>query len=106
MPEVLITETDIRGVVAQASVDDELVGTAVLNLDTGEISPILVNTSHRRQGVATALVDVLEAAAKKEGLRSIFASVAMDNEPSQELWKNLGYCKWLKYETWLGDDDG
>jgi ribosomal protein S18 acetylase RimI-like enzyme len=106
LANVLITETKITGVVAQAFVDNELVGTGVLNLETGELSPILVNSSQRRNGVATALVDVLQTAAKEAGLRSMFATVAMDNEPSRELWKNLGYCEWLKYETWLGDDDG
>ena len=105
-PDILITESFLKGgVVAQASIDNELVGTAVLNLDTGEISPILVNSDHRRQGVATALIDVLQRAAKRAGLESVFASVAIDNEPSRNLWKNLGYCEWMKYETWLGDDD-
>jgi ribosomal protein S18 acetylase RimI-like enzyme len=103
---VLITESFLKGgVVAQASIDNELAGTAVLNLDTGEISPILVNSDHRRQGIATALIDVLETAARKAGLQSVFASVATDNEPSRSLWRNLGYVEWVKYETWLGDED-
>lgn len=104
--DILITETALRGgVVAQAFIDHELVGTAVLNLDVGEISPIIVNSENRRQGVATALVDVLESAARKAGLQSIFASVALDNEPSRSLWLALGYGESMKYETWLGEDE-
>ena len=103
---VFITETALRGgVVAQASIDGELVGTAVLNLDTCEISPVLVNSQHRRKGIATALIDVLEQAARKAGLRSIFASVALDNEASRAMMTSLGYCEWMKYETWLGEDE-
>jgi len=103
---VFITETALRGgVVAQASIDGELVGTAVLNLDTCEISPVLVNSEHRRKGIATALIDVLEQAARKAGLRSIFASVALDNEASRAMMTSLGYCEWMKYETWLGEDE-
>ena len=103
---LLITETTLRGgVVAQAFIDHELVGTAVLNLDTGEISPILVNSDHRRQNVATLMVDILEDAARKAGLKSIFASVAKDNKPSRSLWHHLGYAECMKYETWLGEDE-
>jgi ribosomal protein S18 acetylase RimI-like enzyme len=103
---LLITETTLRGgVVAQAFIDHELVGTAVLNLDTGEISPILVNSECRRQNVATLMVDVLETAGRKAGLLSIFASVAKDNKPSRSLWRSLGYAECMKYETWLGDED-
>jgi ribosomal protein S18 acetylase RimI-like enzyme len=103
--EVLITETPLRGIVAQAVVDNELVGTAMLDLDTGEIPLILVNTEHRRQGIATALIDVLETAALEAGLGSISACVAVDNEASRSLWRDLGYSEWMKYETWLGDED-
>ena len=106
MDDLLITETALRGgVVAQAFIDHELVGTAVLNLDMGEISPIIVNSENRRQGVASALVDVLESAARSAGLKSIFASVAQDNDPSRSLWRKLGYGESMKYETWLGDED-
>jgi len=103
---VFVTETELRGgVIAQAFVDNELVGTGVLNFDTCEISPVLVNEEHRRLGIASAIIDVLQRAAKQAGLRSVFASVAIDNEPCRAMMRHLGFCEWMKYETWLGEDN-
>jgi len=105
LAEFLVSEATFRGVVVQAIMNDEVVGVAALNTETGEISPILVDSGHRREGIATGLVDILEDAGRRAGLRSIYASVPVDNQPSRELWCNLGYGEWMKYETWLGEDD-
>ena len=50
-----------------------------------------VGRAFRRQGVGTALIEAIEAKARREGLRSVNLEVAMDNHAALHLYEGLGY---------------
>jgi GNAT superfamily N-acetyltransferase len=59
----------------------------------GEIRDVSVVPQARRRGVATAMIEMLERAARGLGLTSIGLSVALDRDdaPARELYARLGY---------------
>jgi ribosomal-protein-alanine N-acetyltransferase len=50
-----------------------------------------VEAKHRRQGVASALLETLEGNLALRGVRSILLETATDNEPAVAFWKSRGY---------------
>lgn len=50
-----------------------------------------VNAKHRRQGIATMLVETQETNLASRGVRSILLETAIDNEPAVAFWKTRGY---------------
>lgn len=60
----------------------------------GEIRDVAVAPDARRLGVATAMIAVLEAAARERGLSRIGLCVALDADdaPARDLYARLGYA--------------
>jgi len=50
-----------------------------------------VAATHRRQGIASALLADLEKNFAYRGIRSILLETAIDNEPAVAFWKRQGY---------------
>lgn len=50
-----------------------------------------VDTKHRRQGVAAALLETQETNLASRGVRSILLETAMDNEAAVAFWQRHGY---------------
>jgi len=80
-----------------AKVDDELAGTVQLDLASrangshrAEIIKLMVHTSFRKQGIAQALMNAIEAEAKPAG-RTTLVLDTREGDPSQELYTKLGY---------------
>lgn len=80
-----------------AKVDDELAGTAQLDLATrangshrAEVAKLMVRTSFRRQGVARLLMNDIEAEARSAG-RTTLVLDTREGDPSEALYAKLGY---------------
>jgi ribosomal-protein-alanine N-acetyltransferase len=61
-------------------------------VDEAEIITIGVNPEMRRQGIASAMIGIIEKNIKNQGVKKIFLEVAADNIPGQNLYKNCGFC--------------
>lgn len=70
-----------------------LVGYAVgtVAADEGEILNVAVRESHRRQGVARALMAVLLAALEGRGAGNLYLEVRASNEAALALYRSLGF---------------
>lgn len=76
-----------------AKSDEQLLGfisTQIL-ADELEIYLIAVSPSHRRQKIATFLLEKLHALAKAKELRAIFLEVRASNLPAQKLYQSFGF---------------
>ena len=60
-------------------------------MDEAEIITIGVNPDFRRQGIAAAMVGIIEKTLKNQGVKKIFLEVASTNEPAKKLYENNGY---------------
>lgn len=60
-------------------------------LDEAEIITIGVHPDARRTGIGIALLGVMEADLKKQGVKHIFLEVAADNMPAQKMYEQCGY---------------
>ena len=54
-----------------AKVDDQIVGTGMINIATGEIDAVFVHPQHLRKGVGTAILKFLENIATSHGLKTL-----------------------------------
>ncbi|MBR3510461.1 MAG: ribosomal protein S18-alanine N-acetyltransferase [Alphaproteobacteria bacterium] len=59
--------------------------------DEAEIITIGVNPEFRRQGIASAMIGIIEKTIKNQGVKKIFLEVASNNIAGQELYKNTGF---------------
>lgn len=59
----------------------QVVGYAVLNLDTGEIDAAFVEPSHQGRGIALQLLGQLESMARERGLARLFLSASLNAVP-------------------------
>jgi ribosomal-protein-alanine N-acetyltransferase len=59
--------------------------------DEAEIITIGVNPEMRRNGIASAMIGIIEKNIKNQGVKKIFLEVASTNEPAQKLYENFGY---------------
>ena len=60
-------------------------------LDEAEIITVGVHPDARRTGIGIALLGVMEADLKKQGVKHIFLEVAADNMPAQKMYEQCGY---------------
>jgi len=104
MPQLIkVVETDFGPTrLFEAFIDGHLVGMVTLNITQEEMVALMVDSAYRRQGVATALIGEVEASAEKGGMRRVFATVFLENEASNALWRGRGYLELTKYERWFG----
>ena len=59
--------------------------------DEAEIITIGVNPEMRRNGIASAMIGIIEKNIKNQGVKKIFLEVSATNIPAQKLYENLGY---------------
>lgn len=62
-------------------------------MDEAEIITIGVAPHARRTGIAAAMLGIVEAELKKQGVKHIFLEVAADNTPGRALYANNGYTE-------------
>ena len=62
-------------------------------LDEAEIITIGVHPDARRTGIGSALLGVMEADLKKNGVKHIFLEVAADNAPARALYEQNGFVQ-------------
>ena len=62
-------------------------------VDEAEIITIGVNPDFRRQGIAAAIVGIIEKTLKNQGVKKIFLEVASNNIPAQKLYENSGFVQ-------------
>ena len=60
-------------------------------VDEAEIITIGVNPEMRRQGIASAMIKIIEKTIKNQGVKKIFLEVASNNIPAQKLYENHGF---------------
>ena len=64
--------------------DGQLLGYAILNLDTGELDAAFVDPAQQGRGVARRLLAALDAMALRHGLRRLFLSSSLNAAPAYE----------------------
>ena len=81
------------GLVLVASEGTRVVGSALGAWDgrRGWIYHVVVTPSHRRQGIATRLMDQVEAGLRALGCRKVNVMVRADSGGGTEVWSARGY---------------
>lgn len=79
-----------------ALADDHLVGRVIADFEYGEpdemwVLGLEVREGHRRQGIATSLMQVAEQEARQKKAERLLLTVAKSNHVAQQLYTNLGY---------------
>lgn len=59
--------------------------------DEAEIITIGVNPEMRRNGIASAMISIVEKSIKNQGVSKIFLEVASTNEPAKKLYETCGF---------------
>ena len=62
-------------------------------LDEAEIITIGVHPDVRRTGIGIALIGVMVADLKKQGVKHIFLEVAADNAPARAMYEQVGFVQ-------------
>ncbi len=62
-----------------------------ITLDETEIITIGVDPEIRRNGIASAMISIIEKESKNQGVKKIFLEVASNNIPAQKLYENNGF---------------
>ena len=62
-----------------------------ITLDETEIITIGVDPEIRRNGIASAMIGIIEKESKNQGVKKIFLEVASNNTPAQKLYENNGF---------------
>ena len=60
-------------------------------VDEAEIITIGVNPDMRRQGIASAMIGIIEKTIKNQGVKKIFLEVASNNISAKKLYENCGF---------------
>ena len=60
-------------------------------VDKAEIITMGVNPEMRHNGIASAMITIIEKNIKNQGIKKIFLQIASNNIPAQKLYENLGY---------------
>lgn len=60
-------------------------------VDEAEIITIGVNPETRRQGIASAMIGIIEKNIKNQGVKKIFLEVASNNTAGLKLYENCGF---------------
>jgi ribosomal-protein-alanine N-acetyltransferase len=78
-----------------------------------QIVTLDVHPNHRRRGLGQALMNEIEARARRDGRRRIYLQVAVDNQPARALYKKFGFTARTilpdyygpRLHAWLMDKD-
>jgi len=60
-------------------------------VDEAEIITIGVNPEMQRNGIASAMIGIIEKNLKNQGVKKIFLEVALNNEPAKKLYESMGF---------------
>lgn len=84
---------DKETLVVVATVGGDLVGFAIMKFgdDNAHLHLLAVDPRHRRRGIATALLEWLEAACRTAGMQGIRVEVRLRNRPARQFYAQLGY---------------
>ena len=74
-------------------------------LDEAEIITIGVNPEKRRQGIASAMIGIIEKNIKNQGVKKLFLEVASNNIPGKKLYENCGFKRIGLRSKYYGDSD-
>jgi GNAT superfamily N-acetyltransferase len=61
-----------------------------------ELSRVVVRAGRRGSGAGKALVDAAEAWARDRGVRTMVASIFVENEASRGFWRAVGFEPWVE----------
>lgn len=75
-------------------------------LDEMHINKIAVASSHRRRGIAAALMDHCFAFARKHDVQTISLEVRETNEGAQEFYRSLGFARAYVRPRYYPDGEG
>ncbi|MCW3995817.1 MAG: ribosomal protein S18-alanine N-acetyltransferase [Candidatus Bathyarchaeota archaeon] len=90
---------DIAGfIIAQVDLED--------NTEYGHIITLNIPPNYRRQGIATKLLNEMEARLKQRGIMECRLEVREDNHSAIKLYHNLGYQTMGKLEKYYGKKHG
>ncbi len=92
-PEAFATLMSSPGVFALAAVNEEPVGLILMRAIAGEaeVLTLAVEPSHRRRGVAEALLEAALAQAAAMEAEDVFLEVAADNPAALALYRKAGF---------------
>lgn len=81
--------------------DGRIVGVVLGGFDgrMGSINRLAIVDQERRSGLATRLIQAVEARLKTKGARRVFAWIHDDNRPSRSLFAREGYEEWSTVVT-------
>lgn len=95
-----------------AELDGSIVGTAQLALamrpngqHRAEVNKVLVHPAFQRQGIGRALMEAIEAVARREG-RTLLHLDTREGDPSNRLYQSLGYIEAGRIPCWARSADG
>lgn len=71
--------------------------------DEAEIITIGVNPEYRKNGIATAMLTLIENELKKSGVKKIFLEVSVNNIPALNLYKSNGYTEFYVRKKYYDD---
>lgn len=71
---------------------------------SGELKRLYVDEAGRGQGVATAVMDALEAAARAEGIRTLQLETGPKQLPAIALYERRGYHHIENFGPYVGDE--
>ena len=60
-------------------------------VDEAEIITIGVNPDFRRNGIASAMIGIIEKTLKNQAVKKLFLEVASNNIPAQKLYESTGF---------------
>jgi ribosomal protein S18 acetylase RimI-like enzyme len=76
-----------------AEIDNEIIGTVMAGNDgrRGHIYHLMVKQEYRNNGTGKKLLEKVEKALKKEGIRKVFLVAFKENKNGNKFWDNNGY---------------
>lgn len=76
-----------------AEINEQVIGCIMAGHDgrRGYLQHLIVLPAHRRQGIATALVDASIARLAKDGIQKLHVDVLVDHPAAAHYWKTLGW---------------
>ena len=82
-----------------AEIYQEIIGTVQLEMASrpngshrAEIAKLMVHTSHRGQGIGRALMNAIEAEARRTGRTTLILDTR-EGDPSEQLYSKMGYTR-------------